>query len=181
MSCNARHNKSLVRDSAQKNAPLPTARALWNKVIMMKRRIIISILIVITIPFIFLQGYNMGAEHQQGLDAPAKAALITLAIDLYENNDDRAYMHMLTYLDTELSFYEEYLDTGIPLIARLTEHSSYIQNNESYLKYVTDIIYSNNDGSNKYKQDVSERLNSIDNKIHNKSLNLTGAENAPSS
>ncbi len=145
----------------------------------MKRILVILVLMITAMPVVFFQGYDLGAEHQQGLDAPGKAALITLAIDLYEKNDERAYMHLLSYLDTELSFYEEYLDGGMPLIAALTAHSYHIQKNDSYLQYVTDTISSTNDGGNKYRQDVSDRLKSINDKRHNKSVNSPGARDAP--
>ena len=147
----------------------------------MKYKIIFTLVIVILVPVLFFTGYNLGALHERGLDAPGKAALITLAVESYENNDELAHKQMLSYIDVELTFYEEYLDLGIPLIAILTDHNHHIKQSEGYLQYVSDFINSSNNIDLKHKKHIRDRLELIQQKSHNKSLNLTGAENAPSS
>lgn len=147
----------------------------------MKYKILFALVIAILAPVIFFAGYNLGALHERGLDAPAKAALITLAVDSYENNDELAHKQMLSYIDVELSFYEEYLDFGIPLIAILTDHNYHINQNEGYLKYINNFIISSNDVDLKHKKHITDRLELIRQKSHNKSLNQTGANDAPPS
>jgi len=147
----------------------------------MKYKILIAVVLIILTPVIFFTGYNLGALHERGLDAPAKATLVTLAVESYENNDALAHKQMLSYIDTELTFYEEYLDQGIPLIAVLTNHNYHIKQNEGYLQYISDFIKSSNNIDLQHKQYITNRLEVIQQKSHNKSLNLTGANNAPPS
>ena len=127
----------------------------------MVKKLIFALLFVIVSILVFWTGYETGAFHQQALDAPSKARLVARMTELYEQHDERAYSLMLTYLDTELSFYEGYLEDGMPLLARYTHHSYFIEQEDGHLKAIARFIHSTNDGSNKYKQDVADRLTRI--------------------
>ena len=127
----------------------------------MTKKLAFSLLFVLFSGVMFWTGYEIGAFHQQALDAPSKARLVARMTELYEQHDERAYTLMLTYLDTELSFYEQYLETGMPQIAQFTHHSYFIEQDDGHLKDIAAFIHSTNDGSNKYKQAVADRLVSI--------------------
>jgi hypothetical protein len=131
------------------------------------------LLLLAIAPIAYWFGYDQGAIHQQSLDAPAKALLISKIAELYEEGDSRAHTLMYTYLDTELSFYEDYLENGLPLVAKLTAHGEYLTKDDEYLSKVAVFIHSTNDGTNKYKQDVADRLERIGYKSHNNAPNPT--------
>ena len=124
----------------------------------MKIILINVFLAVLILPLVYWLGYDQGAFHQRGLDAPSKAMMVAKMAELYEEYDNNVHMLMYTYLDTELSFYEEYLDTGIPVIAELTSHAYFIEQNGEYLSRISEFVHSTNDGENEYKQEVADRL-----------------------
>lgn len=132
----------------------------------MKIVLINVLLVMLVLPLVYWLGYDLGAFHQRGLDAPSKAMMVAKMAELYEEDDDKAHMLMYTYLDTELSFYEEYLDKGIPTIAELTHHEYFIEGNGEYLSRISEFIHSTNDGEYKYKQDVADRLERLGYKSH---------------
>ena len=100
--------------------------------------------------------------------------MVTKIAELYEEGDSRAYMLMYTYLDTELSFYEEYLENGFPFVAKLTHHGYFLGKDAEYLLKISDFIHSTNDGKNQYKQDVADRLERIGYMSHNKAPQSDG-------
>ncbi len=61
-------------------------------------------------------------------------------------------------MDSTLSSYEDYINNGIPIIAKIFLRSAYIKHSNEYLSRVAEFIHSTNDGMNKYKQRVAERL-----------------------
>ena len=68
-------------------------------------------------------GYVEGAFNQKTLDAPEpKARMISKIRNSMKQSDPIAQVLLYTYLDTELSFYEEYLENGNPFIAKLVQH-----------------------------------------------------------
>ena len=139
----------------------------------MRRTVIIGLLVITVLPVVYWLGYDQGAFHQQSLDAPAKAFMVSKIAELYEEGDARTHMLMYTYLDTELSFYEEYLENGIPFIAKLTHHGYFLEKDDEYLSQISEFIHSTNDGENEYKQDVADRLERIGYKSHNNAPNPT--------
>lgn len=121
-----------------------------------------SMLLATTImAVVYWLGYVEGAFNQKTLDAPAKARMISKIAELDEAGDPKAQVLLYTYLDTELSFYEEYLENGNPFIARLTQHEYFLEKDGEYLSEIAAFIHATNDGTNKYKQDVAERLERI--------------------
>jgi hypothetical protein len=132
----------------------------------MKRALTYVLLLVAIVPIVYWFGYEQGAFHQQSLDAPSKALMVSKIAELYEEGDDRAHMLMYTYLDTELSLYEEYLESGNPFIAKLTPHEYFLGKVDEYLTEISGFIHSTNDGNNEYKQDVADRLERIGYKNH---------------
>jgi hypothetical protein len=46
----------------------------------------------------------------------------------------------------------------MPLLARFTHHTRFIDEDDACLKAVARLIHSTNDGSSRYKQDVAQRL-----------------------
>jgi hypothetical protein len=147
----------------------------------MKYKLTFILVFVILVPVIFFAGYDLGSFHERGLDAPGKAVLITLAVSSYEENDVLAHQQLLSYIDTELSLYDEYLDHGIPLIAVLTDHNYHLEVNDGYLQYINDFIEASNNDSIRHKDNIIDTLKRIKQKSHNKSSNLTGAKDAPPS
>ena len=133
----------------------------------MKRTLINTLLVVITAPIAYWFGYDQGAINQQSLDAPAKALLVSKIAELYEDGDPKVQMLIYTYLDTELLLYDEYFENGSPFIANLTAHSEYLEKDDGYLTQIANFIHSTNDGKNKYKQEVADRLERLGYKSHN--------------
>ncbi len=114
--------------------------------------------VLVLIPFVYWIGYLHGAFYQKTLDAPSKAMMISRTAELHETKDPLINTLLYTHLDTELSFYEEYINSGVPLIANMFHHSSFIEKDGEYLSRISAFIHSTNDGENKYKQQVAERL-----------------------
>jgi hypothetical protein len=46
----------------------------------------------------------------------------------------------------------------MPFLARFTHHTHFIDEGDVYLKAVSRSVHSTHDGSNRYKQDVADRL-----------------------
>ena len=133
----------------------------------MGRTVTNALFVIAVLPVVYWLGYDQGAFHQQSLDSPTKALMVSKIAELYEEGDARTHMLMYTYLDTELSFYEEYLENGIPFIAKLTQHGYFLEKNDEYLSQISEFIRSTNDDENVYKQDVADRLERIGYKSDN--------------
>ena len=117
-----------------------------------------TIVLLIVMPFVFWLGYILGSFNQKTLDAPSKAMMISKAAELYEENDPKQSTLLYTYLDTELSFYEEYVDGGLPLIAETFHHSYFIEKNDEYLSRIAEFVNSDEYPENEYRQQVANRL-----------------------
>ncbi len=114
--------------------------------------------VLVLIPFVYWLGCMHGILYKQAIDAPSNALTLSQTAELYEKEDPKVNVLLYVQMDSTLSSYEDYINNGIPIIAKIFLRSAYIKHSNEYLSRVAEFIHSTNDGMNKYKQRVAERL-----------------------
>jgi len=121
--------------------------------------------VILASPISFYYGYSEGSFNQRTLDSISKSRLVAKIAELYESDDKDAYTLIYTYLGTELSMFEEFLDYGTPSIARLTFHDVFIDQSHDHVVSIREYLNANPSESSKYKKEAIESLDRIGRKL----------------
>lgn len=142
----------------------------------MKTIIFVLVFAALAMPLTYWCGYNQGAFNQRTLDAASRARLVAKLAELYEHNDPKAHTLIYTYLDTELSMYEEFLDEGIPWLASFTFHKYFLTQSREHIFAINDYVQIPDAETNEYKLAVKDTLKRIDEKMPSKSSMRTSID-----